>query len=106
MLGQVPAFHRMASTSKVVAVCARCSLFQVVVQLGADLGEYAMADHVLRPPAGGADLRRPAAIGGWRTAIGGRRSADGGRRSAHQWGSDSTWQPVISKDMQAMMQRA
>ena len=23
-----------------------------------------MADHVLRPPAGGADLRRPAAIGG------------------------------------------
>ena len=57
----------------VVPVYHRWSLFWVVIRLG-DLGEQ---DHVPRPLAGGADVRRSAAIGGrqWLSADGGRRTA-------------------------------
>ena len=70
----------MASILKVVGVCARWSLFRVVVRLGADLGRQDCQLSWLIMFCG----RRLEALifGGWRQSAVGGPSADGGRRTA------------------------
>ena len=70
--------NRMASVFKVVAVCRRWYLFQVLAWLEAHLR---LADWMVGRQSGGADLRRRSADARRRTAVGGRGSAVGGRRS-------------------------